>query len=155
AATYGWGAPDRSDEFAGPSSLSSWHLYDDPGHAGNGRRTPSAVSVGDGVMTITGDAKGNSEGMAWSPGQKYGRWEVCVKSPASSPNYHSVLLLWPDDGDNQAGGEVDFMEISDPSRQSVDGFLHYGHSDQQDYGNVRMDATQWHSWAVEWTPHRI
>jgi len=47
------------------------------------------------------------------------------------------------------------MEISDPSRQSVDGFLHYDHSDQQDYGNVRIDATQWHSWAVEWTPHRI
>ena len=155
AAAYQWGAPNRSDDFDGPSSLAGWHLYDSPGHAGNGRRTPSAVSVGDGVLTITGDSKGNSEGMAWSPGQMYGRWEVCVRSPASSPNYHSVLLLWPDAANGSGGGEVDFMEISDPTRQSVDAFVHYGSPDQKEAGNVRIDATQWHSWAVEWTPHRI
>ena len=153
AAAHQWGAPSRSDDFTDPSALASWHLYDDPGHNGNGRRTPSAASVSDGVLTITGDAKGNSEGMTWSPGQMYGRWEVCVKSPAASPNYHSVLLLWPVGESRPAGAEVDFMEISDPSRQSVDGFVHYG--DQQESASVHVDATQWHSWAVEWTPHRI
>jgi Glycosyl hydrolases family 16 len=155
AAAYHWGAPNRSDDFGGPFSLAGWQLYDGPGHAGNGRRTPTAVSVGDGVMTITGDSKGNSEGMAWTPGQMYGRWEVCAKSLTSSPNYHSVLLLWPNAANQLAGGEVDFMEISDPTRQSVDAFLHYGSPDQKEFGTVRIDATQWHSWAVEWTPNRI
>ena len=147
AAAYQWGAPNKADDFDGPSSLAGWNLYDGPGHDGNGRRTPSAVSVADGVLTITGDSQGNSEGMSWSPGQTYGRWEVCVKSPAASPNYHSVLLLWPA---RPGGGEVDFMEIADPTRQSVDAFVHYG-SDQQVAGHIRIDATQWHSWAVEWS----
>lgn len=150
AMAYGWGAPNRSDDFDG-SSLSGWDLYDGPGHAGNGRRTPDAVSVADGVLTITGDAQGNSEGMSWVPGQRYGRWEVCARSPAASPNYHSVLLLWPAGPD---GGEIDFMEIADPSRQSVDGFVHYGDA-RQEAGHIRIDATQWHSWAVEWGPRRI
>jgi hypothetical protein len=150
AAAYQWGAPNKSDDFDNPSSLAGWNLYDGPGHAGNGRRTPSAISVDDGVLTITGDSRGNSEGMSWSPGQTFGRWEVCVKSPAASPNYHSVQLLWPD---RRGGGEVDFMEIADPTRQSVDAFVHYG--DRQEAGHIRIDATQWHSWAVEWSPQRI
>jgi len=74
AAAYQWGAPNKSDDFDDPSSLAGWNLYNGPGHAGNGRRTPSAVSVADGVLTITGDSRGNSEGMSWSPGQTFGRW---------------------------------------------------------------------------------
>lgn len=155
AASHGWGAPSRSDNFDSPASLSGWHLYDGPGHAGNGRRTPDAVSVSDGVLTITGDAGGNSEGMTWSPGQMYGRWEVCAKSPRSSPNYHSVLLLWPDAASQTRSGEVDFMEIADPTRQTVEAFLHYGGPDQKEAADVAVDATQWHSWALEWTPSRI
>jgi licheninase len=61
-----------------------------------------------------------------------------------------VQLLWPD---RPGGGEVDFMEIADPTRQSVDAFVHYG--DRQEAGHIRIDATQWHSWAVEWSPQRI
>ncbi|QRY46307.1 glycoside hydrolase family 16 protein [Mycolicibacterium boenickei] len=150
AAALGWGPPSKSDDFEDPSTLAGWNLYEGPGHAGNGRRTPAAVSVADGVLTITGDAQGDSEGMSWTPGQTYGRWEVCVRSPAASPNYHSVLLLWPAGSD----GEIDFMEIADPTRQSVDGFVHYGY-DRQEAGHIRIDATQWHSWAVEWSPRRI
>ena len=95
------------------------------------------------------DAKGYTDVV--EPSSAYGRWGVCVKSSAASPNYHSVLLLWPE---RPGGGEVDFMEIADPTRQSVDAFVHYG-SDQQVAGHIRIDATQWHSWAVEWTPQRI
>jgi Glycosyl hydrolases family 16 len=155
AAIHGWGAPNRADDFNDSSSLTAWRLYDGPGHAGNGRRTPSAVSVAGGVLTITGDAEGNSEGMAWNPGQMYGRWEACVRSSAAAATYHSLLLLWPDAEDWPSGGEVDFMEILDPDRQNVEANLHYGPDDQQMGGNMRMDATQWHSWAVEWTPEHI
>ena len=154
AATFGWGKPNRVEDFDGPLDR-SWGLYDGPGHAGNGRRTPDAVTIENGVLTITGDPRGNTEGMAWSPGQKYGRWEGRVRAPASDRSYNALLLLWPDAENFPVGGEVDFMEMSDHTRQSTDMFLHYGKSNSQVQGNVKIDATQWHNWAVEWTPDHI
>lgn len=155
ATTLGWGTPNRSDSFSDASSLDGWSLYDGPGHNNNGIRTPDAMSVADGQLTITADAQGRSGGMAWYPGQLHGRWEVCVRSLPSAETYHSVVLLWPDAEDWPVGGEIDFMEILDPTRQLVEGFLHYGHDNQQVHGAVAIDATQWHAFAVEWTPDRI
>lgn len=154
AAQHDWGTPNRQDDFDDPS-LAGWHVYDGPGHAGNGRRTPHAISVADGVLTITGDGGGRSGGMGWDSGQKFGRWEVCVKSPPSAPGYHSVALLWPDAEDWPVGGEIDFMEAIDPSRQVVEGWLHYGPDDRRDGSSVAIDASQWHAWAVEWTPRDV
>ena len=154
-AALNWGQPNREDDFTDPSTTKNWGMYDGPGHAGNGRRTPTAASILGGLLTITGDAQGNSEGMAWNPGQKYGRWEGCVKSPPGADSLHSLLLLWPDAENWPVGGEVDFMEISDPARQSVDGFLHYSSSNSQEAANTKIDATQWHAWAVEWTPQHV
>ncbi|WP_307787036.1 glycoside hydrolase family 16 protein [Mycolicibacterium mengxianglii] len=155
ADTHGWGVPNRADHFAGSAVSDAWYVYDGPGHAGNGRRTPAAISVSDSVLTITGDPAGNSAGMAWKQGQMYGRWEVCARSAPGSPNFHPVLLLWPDAEDWPVGGELDFMEVWDPHRQQVDVALHYGPDDSRTIGVVDLDATQWHSWAVEWTPDRI
>ena len=155
AAALGWGDSNRVDDFTDPSSLDAWDRYDGVGHAGNGVRTPSAISVDDGQVTIKGDAEGNSGGMAWNPGQMYGRWEVCAKSSVASPNYHSVALLWPDAEDWPAGGEADFMEITDPARQTVEGWLHHGPEGSKETSSVQIDATQWHSWAVEWTPKHV
>jgi hypothetical protein len=153
AERFGWGTPDREDDFDG--GMDQWSIYDGPGHAGKGRRTPDAVSVQDGIMTITGDEDGNTAGMAWNPGQKYGRWEARVRSPASADAYHSLLLLWPDAENFPVGGEIDFMEIGDPARQSTDLFLHYGEDNSQVHGSLDIDATEWHNWAVEWTPERV
>ncbi|WP_433272629.1 glycoside hydrolase family 16 protein [Pseudonocardia xinjiangensis] len=154
AAVRGWGTPNRVDEFTsglGPN----WELYDGPGHGGNGRRTPSAVTVRNGVLTITGDSQGNTEGMAWNPGQMYGRWEGRVRAPASDETYNALMLLWPDAENFPVGGEIDFMEMMDPSRQTTDFFLHYGPNNNQVHGEVRIDGTQWHNWAVEWTPTHV
>ena len=151
ATTYGWGTPSRVENFDGPLD-SSWGVYDGPGHNGAGRRTPDAIKVADGIMTMTGDEQGNSGGMAWQPGQRYGRWEARVRSHAGDPDYHAVLLLWPDAENWPVGGEIDFMEISDPTRQNTQMFLHYGQDNQQVQGSVDIDATQWHDWAVEWSP---
>ncbi|ANW65688.1 glycoside hydrolase [Mycobacterium sp. djl-10] len=156
AQTQGWGAPSRGDDFSDLSSLANWWIYEGPGHDGNGRRTREAVTVVDGMLVITGDAQGNSGGMAFKGGgQKFGRWEVCAKSPAAAETYHSVALLWPDANDWPQGGEIDFMEIVDPARQRVDFNLHYGAEDHRESHHVAVDATRWHSWAVEWTPTRI
>jgi hypothetical protein len=155
AEALGWGAPNRADDFNDPSSLAGWDLYDGPGHEGNGRRTPHAISIADGVLTIMGYANGDSGGMAWMPGQLYGRWEVCVKSSPAPESYHSVLLLWPDAEDWPWGGEVDFMEIKDPARQFAESWVIYGPGDQKVNTATQIDATQWHSFAVEWTPLRV
>jgi hypothetical protein len=155
ADTLNWGTPSRVDEFDGPDSLAGWKLYGGPGHAGNGRRVPTAATVEDGQLIITGDPNGDSAGMSLLPGQTLGRWEVCMATPVGSPNYHPVLLLWPDSEVWPDDGEVDFMEIVDPTRQTVEFNLHYGPQNRQERTKVDVDATQWHSWAVEWTPERI
>jgi hypothetical protein len=155
AAIYGWGASNREDDF--DRDLSGWGLYDGPGHAGNGKRSPSAATVANGVLTIQGDAHGTTAGMAWNNGhgQKYGRWEARVKTPAGDPSYNALLLLWPDADNFPTGGELDFMEMTDPTRQSINLFLHHGAGNAQVRGMVTIDTTQWHNWAVEWTPKRI
>ena len=114
------------------------------------------MSVSNGVFTITGDANGTTGGMAWKQGRsQYGRWEARVKSPVADPSYNAVMLLWPDAENWPVGGEVDFMEIGDETRQEVDFFLHYGEDNSQLHDQVAIDATQWHNWAVEWAPGGI
>jgi hypothetical protein len=154
AALRGWGRPNRVEEFDGRLGA-GWNVYDGPGHAGNGRRTRDAISFRDGIMTITGDAQGNTAGMGWNPGQKFGRWEGRVRAPASDESYNALLLLWPDAEDFPVGGEIDFMEMLDHTRQVTDIFIHYGEDNSQVNGKVEIDATEWHNWAVEWTPEAI
>ncbi len=153
ATKHNWGTPTRTEDFT--NGTGGWSLYDGAGHGGKGRRSPAAATTANGVLTITGSPDGTTEGMAWNPGQRYGRWEARVKSPAGDGDYHPVLLLWPDAENWPTGGEVDFMEISDAARQNTDFFLHYSADNQQKHGNVKIDATQWHDWAVEWTPQGI
>ena len=153
AATHGWGTPTRAEEFDGGTA--PWQLYDGPGHDGKGRRSPSAVAVRDGVLTITGDPSGTTGGMSWGPGRRYGRWEGRVRAPAADPSYNAVMLLWPDADTWPAGGEIDFMEMGDHTRRTTDAFVHYGKDNRQVHGAVATDATRWHNWAVEWTPSSI
>jgi hypothetical protein len=81
ATTHGWGAPNRQDDFTG--DLSGWGLYDGPGHAGKGTRSPEAATVAGGVLTIRGDAEGTTEGMdrGHGKGQEYGRWGKAACAP--------------------------------------------------------------------------
>ncbi|MBN9800911.1 MAG: glycoside hydrolase family 16 protein [Actinomycetota bacterium] len=154
AAKLGWGRPVRADEF--DNGTDGWSIYDGAGHAGNGRRTPDAAAVADGVLTITGDSQGNTAGMAWKEGsQQYGRWEGRVRAPVGDPSYNALLLLWPTAENWPEGGELDFMEMMDPERQKTNAFFHYGADNSQVEGSVEIDATQWHNWALEWTPDRI
>ncbi|MBA3724688.1 MAG: family 16 glycosylhydrolase [Candidatus Levybacteria bacterium] len=144
------------DDFNGTAvDTSKWGMYDGPGHAGQGRRSPGQATVKNGILTITGLPNGTTEGMAWKGGQKYGRWEGRVKAPVSDPSYNALLLLWPDAEDFPVGGEVDFMEMLDNTRQKTNFFLHYGANNDQISGEVKIDGTQWHNWAVEWTPTQM
>lgn len=153
---YGWGTP-KETTFTGFEALSdAWYIYDSPGHNGWGRRTPEAISFVDGVMVITGDAAGNTGGLSWDAGQKYGAWEVRLKVPAGAADYHAVALLWPDAENWPVGGEIDFVEIlGNAERQRVNHFLHYSAQNLTEGGATEVDATQWHNYAVSWTPDAI
>lgn len=161
AEAHGWGPPEQVETFNTPEALESWRIYDGPGHNGNGRRTPTAVSIADGSLVVKGDAAGNSGGLAWPVGRRYGRWELCFKSSAPS-NYHSVLLLWPDSENWPADGEIDFSEILDRRRQVVTASVLRRDprdpppaDDPNYHASIAADATEWHCWAVEWTPDGI
>jgi beta-glucanase (GH16 family) len=152
-----WGTPSFAEEFTSPDALTTdkWDVYNGAGHVGNGKRSPDQMSIKDGVLTITGDSDGTTGGMGLDDGQKYGRWEGRVRAPVSDDTYHAVMLLWPDDEKWPESGEVDFMEMLDPNRQETNVYVHYGKDNDQEHGEVKADATQWHNWAVEWTPEHI
>ncbi|MBW0125518.1 glycoside hydrolase family 16 protein, partial [Pseudonocardia oceani] len=153
AESLGWGSPALADEFDGLLG-GDWRVYSGTGFDGQGTRTAEALSVSEGVLTITGDAEGNTGGMAWSTGQEYGRWEARVRTPAGDPSYNPVLLLWPDDP-AAAGQEIDFLEVLDPTRQTANAFVHPGGGSAAEAGEVAVDGTAWHTWAVEWTPTSV
>ncbi len=149
---FGWGAPDVVDDFTGTALGPGWSAYDGPGHAGNGVRSPAAATVSDGVLTIDGTGDGTTAGLAWTAhSQKYGRWEVRMRAPTGSPSYNALALLWPTQENFPVGGEIDFAEIMDPARDKIELFLHYGADNSQVHGELKIDATQWHNYAVEWT----
>jgi len=55
-------SPDlvRRDDFDGAELSTSWAVYDGPGHADNGIRSPEQVTVGNGVVRITGAPDGTT-----------------------------------------------------------------------------------------------
>ncbi|MBW0103677.1 glycoside hydrolase family 16 protein [Pseudonocardia sp. KRD291] len=153
ALKQGWSALG-GDEFTGAGLGSNWSAYDGPGHDGQGRRTPDAVSMQDGNLVIRGDSEGNTGGISWGEGQQYGKWEVRAKFPKGDKQYHPVLLLWPDSGQWPEGGEIDFAETNSAA-DDVSFFLHYGSDNSQESAKKALDITQWHNYAVSWTPEGI
>jgi hypothetical protein len=151
----GWGAPTRTSDFQ-DGLPSDWHPYGpEVGHDKKGLRTPQAITVADGVATITGTRDGTTGAMSWHPGQRYGRWEACVRMDPGPDALHGVLILWPVAEDFPAGGEIDWMEVFRGDRQQVTVNIHHGPPDTSFGGAVAHDATEWTAWAVTWTHDRI
>jgi hypothetical protein len=152
AVVHGWTLA-TSDEFAGTSLSNHWSAYDGPGNGGDGIRSPAAITVQNGIMTIRGDSKGTTGGISWNGDQRFGKWEVRARFPKGDKQYHPVLLLWPQ-GEWPQGGEVDFAETTSAS-PDVNFFLHYSSSNKQKDADKTLDLTQWHNYAVEWVDGRI
>lgn len=153
ALKMGWQAIG-GDEFLGSTLGSNWSPYNGEGHDGQGKRTSDAISVENGNLVIRGDSQGNTGGMAWGTPQKYGKWEMRAQFPKGDKQYHPVLLLWPSEVSWPEGGEIDFAETTSAS-DDVSFFLHYGSSNSQKDAKKQIDITQWHNYAVEWTPDAI
>jgi hypothetical protein len=146
------------DNFGGTQlNRNYWLPYDSVGHGGKGRRSPDAISVRDGSLRITG--KGDvSGGMCWcgpsASSQTYGRWEVRARMDRGN-GYSGVALLWPSSERWPEDGEIDITELVFGDRRESYFNLHYG-ADNKVIGHAsESDFTQWHTFAVEWTPERI
>ena len=157
ASALGWGPVVAGDEFnyTGSPDRTKWSVYNSPGHAGNGIRSPKAWSVANGAATVSGDSAGTTGGMsAKFANQKYGRWETRMKTNRRDSEYHPVLILNPVT-ESSTCDEVDYAE-STSDTTLVKFFLHYACSGtKQTYASKAVDTTQWHNYAVEWTPAGI
>lgn len=163
AARLGWGPVVAGDEFSntGVPDRTKWSVYNGKGHAGKGLRSRDAVTVGGGALTIKGDAAGKTGGMsAKFARQKYGKWETRMRVAHNDPQYHPVLILWPDNSADAYSGkcwEIDYAEGNNgPGRMSF--FNHIacpGNGKVQTYAKKALDTRQWHNYAVEWTPTKI
>jgi hypothetical protein len=140
------------DEFNGTGvDQRLWGQYSSAGSGGYGVRRPRQITQSSGVLTITCTANGTTGGMMYRGSQMYGLWEVRLTMSAASSNVHPVLLLWPANDDWPAGGEIDYLEVADPTRQSADGFLHYGSDNSQTSGSAFVDLTRYNVFSVKWT----
>ncbi len=157
AKKFGWGKPVARDEFryTGAPHPKKWSVYDSRGHAGNGVRSPAAWHVNGRVARVVGNSHGTTGGMSAKFGhRRYGRWEVRMKTNVRDPEYHPVLILWPDSGDWPCDGEIDYAE-GGSARRTMHFFQHYSCDNQQTSASRRIDTTKWHNYAVEWTPHGV
>ena len=159
AVVFDWGPVVAGDEFSytGAPNPLKWGVYNSAGHAGNGIRSPGAWSVDGNIVTVSGDSAGTTGGMsAKFAQQRYGRWETRMRTSARDPKYHPVLILWPNNNTSPNCAEIDYAEgTSDTSR--IKFFLHYACSGSnfQTQSAQQIDTTQWHNYAVQWTPSGI
>jgi hypothetical protein len=163
------------DTFSGSSvDLAHWAVYQKHGHERWGLRHPSALSVADGMLTITarndpahpywrrarelwGTIVGEivSGGMAHRVPVQFGRWEARVRVDGDPTGATSGLVLtwpsaggvWPVDGENnvwETGGN--------PTRTPVFAFHHYDVTNKQFSRRLDIDGRQWHTVALERLP---
>jgi beta-glucanase (GH16 family) len=162
-----------SDDFAGSDLSSNWEKYgatsDWPGHSGNGLRVGRAVSVANGIATITAKmVNGTLESGAFTmknPAYRltYGRYETRIRvDPDASQATSAVALLWNVDESAHpwCQGESDFYETG-TSRDDWQTFLHYeigapncSDATTQAHCQHLSDPTGWHDVALEWEPNR-
>lgn len=136
-------------------NLTGWNVYKSAGHAGQGKRKPTAVSTRDGVLTITGTADGTTGGLSWTGhSQQYGQWDIRMRAPAGCSCYHPVVLLWGTgggDGVNNANGEIDIVEgFQTAARDRNEFSVHYGDGSQTVGASTPVDMTQWHVYHLVW-----
>jgi beta-glucanase (GH16 family) len=143
------------DEFDGDElDEDKWSPYSGKTTDDVGQHDPDNITVSDGTVKLTSRDDKTSAGMWWKSGHKYGRWEARVRSQAGN-GYGPVMLLWPESGDWPEDGEIDMMEIPKGDRTKAHFTVHWGEDNEQDSASATGDFTQWHNFAVEWTPDHI
>lgn len=146
------------DNFNGTSlDTTKWGAYDSIGHGGNGYRRPSAITVSNGMLTVTGkmvDGKIVSGGMAQRSNYTYGRYEFRVRTELDPTGTMSgVVMTWPKNQWSPEFTENDIYETgtSSTSRRPFKTFIHYGYTySTQKIFSHDADASQWHTMVMDW-----
>ena len=153
-----------SDDFTGSSiDTSKWILYQ--GEAGGdpgGYFAQSHLSVKNGSFIIRG-SKDSAYNNMWITGGMnanlptvYGKYLVRMRMDQGK-GISMILLLWPQD--ESWPPEVDFAEDNGANpRNFIDATCWYKSSGQE-MSIVKeltsIDTTQWHTYGVEWTAHKL
>lgn len=156
----GFGCPVIVDNFDGNAfntGVQGWAVYDYPDS--NFPRVATNARVADGMAQLDGTydrATGTilGAGLASQLSQKYGRWEVRMRVE-SGRGWSAAGLLWPTSERWPTDGEIDLFEIPAAQRQRLSMTVHNGIRNNTGDSKVVMDATQWHTYAVEWTPTKL
>lgn len=152
-----------SDDFNGTSvDTTHWSVYGPnwKGNAGYGLRDGRAVSVGNGVLTITAqmlDGVLVSGGVKSKHARTYGRYEFRVRTDADpSQATTGVVLTWPQSGNWPTDGENNIYETTTFDRYPIKSFIHYSPQNKQYwFHHDGANGTQWHTMAMEWEPDQI
>lgn len=159
----GFGCPIYIDNFNGTSLNTSqtpqgWSIYDYPNAPHP--RIYKNFKVANGEAQLIGSYN-RATGEIYGAGavqhieQKYGRYEVRMKSDKGR-GYSAVSLLWPvDDANWPRDGELDLFEVPSFDRSRVMQVTHNGDPMVQQGHWTTVDASQWHTYAIEWTPTKL
>ncbi|MFV0593996.1 MAG: glycoside hydrolase family 16 protein [Draconibacterium sp.] len=158
---------DFEDNFEGTSlDENVWGIYDnawsdDPAHM----RRREAVQVKDGLLTLlvathpVDPERYMTGGIAHNKNYMYGKFEFRVRIDQDPANATSgVCLTWPESEEWPKDGEMDIYE-TEYDGNFFNTWIHYGvkGSDGVYYDNKyqqthRVDKSQWHIIALEWSP---
>lgn len=151
-----------TDDFTGDKLDDRWFSYTgQPSGDLGGWFSPSHVSVGNGMLTISASLEQTPHGPLYVTGgvsnhnafsQKYGRFDVRFRMDRGQGIAYA-LLLWPTS--NHWPPEVDIIEDNGHDRQSTSATLHYDPDDKKIQRRTTGDFTQWHTASLEWTPGHL
>lgn len=143
-----------------PAYAPTWGAYQDgwPDSMHHGKYMPSkTVSVDGGVLTIDVHTEAGVPCVAallpkYSR-MTYGRFAIRWRADEfAGEGYKMVWLLWPNSGNNEVDGEIDFAERN-LNTKTAGGFLHRPVPMPQ--GSMSTPLTPpdgWHTTVIEWSP---
>jgi beta-glucanase (GH16 family) len=163
----GWNLVYTQD-FNGSSLPTGWGAYSgQPGGDRYGYWDPADVTVSNGELHLGTRAKDDPKmSNTYSTGgvgfyghpQTYGMYLVRLKADYEPGlEISDIALLWPS-SNNIWPPEIDFYEDSGGTRSGSSATLHPGPNGDdccRIIENLRNDATQWHTYGIEWTPTTI
>ncbi|PPK95221.1 glycosyl hydrolase family 16 [Kineococcus xinjiangensis] len=132
-----------------------WWRYGGVATASGSPYASSGVSVTGGNLVLTSrkgtDGVWRGAGVGHRVNQTYGRWTMRARAEKGR-GITMVALLWP-----TAGGwppEIDFAEDNGGDRDMMSATAHFADHTRK-HSETAIDSTQWHDYAVEWTPGQI
>jgi hypothetical protein len=148
-----------SQNFDGSSLPPGWEAYQ--GHPNNDPYStwdPANDVVSGGELHLLATPAGGVGGVGYRGNpQTYGMYLVRLKGDYEPGlQMSNIALLWPDS--SAWPPEIDFFEDHGGTRSGYLATLHPGpdgHNSNQVHVEVANNATQWHTYGVEWTPTTI